>query len=598
MKLWVQLAAVMATVAFVPLMVTGVFATKISVAKSKVAGETILQRDAQEAATLVSTWVLGQRQAVAGWMRPYRLGELSDEHRGGLLRSVFLAVPASRLAILVDATGSAVAPSGAVNVGRELGGRAVTAADVQELVDQLARSTRVELGQDAGVGTPYLPAGATVPVVPMIAQSPHDGLSLAVEVSLAVIDDVVRQQSSELHAVALLGSDGSPVLGAGHPLIDFEAIRPLARADVDSSFRHRLDDGRMVAGASARVPYTGWTVVVAEPVEQVYGAASEIVRNTAQVLGVSLLLAVAVGAVVGLSLSQPVQRLRDSAHAVAEGDFSRRVQVGRSDELGELASAFNHMAETLARNQGEIEAQQAEIEAFNRELQARVDARTAELKRAQARLIESGQLAAVAQVGAGLAHELNNPLAGILGLTQLMLAAEGMERHASTLKLVEAQARRCTDVVGAMLRFSSGEPVDPSVAPVVETGDVLREVLGLVRGALRQGGVEVVLSVDDGPLPVRIDPVMGSRILAPILSSLGAALPGGGTIAVSAARAGANVSIALTPDRALAVGSARDDWMASGMALWVARRMLDSAGGRLVEPEAGESTWLVELPGA
>lgn len=601
MRLWLQLAGVMATVAFVPLIVTGVFATKISVDKSRVASDTILQRDAEESATLVGTWVHAQMQTLIGWMRPYPLGELSQEHRDGLLRSVFVAVPTVRIVVLLDSRRQPVAEAVYLHPDQtpRLGRPAAEAADVERLVQRLPLDPVLDVRPgEAIVGQPYAPGSIDSPVVPIAVRSPHDPLSLGAEVSLGPIAQVISQQTTEKRAFALLDGEDQPVLGGAHPLIAADRIRLLPARD--ANFTYHLDDGRSVVGAAAGIPNTDWTLVVAEPVDQVYGAAAEITRSTAQVLAVSLLLAVAVGAVVGRSLSQPVQRLRNSAHAVAEGDYEHRVEIGRGDELGELAQAFNEMAATLARNRAELEAQREEIEAFNRELQRRVQERTAELERAQARLVESGQLAAIAQVGAGMAHELNNPLAAILGLTQLLQAAPEMEAHRGTLGRVESMARRCTDVVSAMLRFSSGEPVDPAQAPVIDTCEVIRDVIGLVQGPLRQGGVTVQLSLPSTPLRSRVDPVLLSRSLAPIMSSIAAGLPSGSSLRVGAERAESEgapiVRLHLQVSGDPGEGSERDDWMASGMALWVARRLLDSAGGCVIEPQDGR-TWRVELPG-
>ena len=91
--------------------------------------------------------------------------------------------------------------------------------------------------------------------------------------------------------------------------------------------------------------------------------------------------------------------------------------------------------------------------------------------------------------------------------------------------------------------------------------------------------------------------VHGSRILAQILNALRAGLEPGATVRIGAERDGDAVRVRLMPDRQ--VGShheRRDDWMASGHGLWVARQLLDRLGGRLDEGPGTE--WQVVLPGA
>jgi signal transduction histidine kinase len=308
-------------------------------------------------------------------------------------------------------------------------------------------------------------------------------------------------------------------------------------------------------------------------------------------------LAIVVGVVFARTLSDPVDQLRGVALAVAEGDYGRTAGFERSDEIGDLARAFDHVSVRLGENEKVLLGQQAEIESFAQELQGRVDERTRELKDAQERLVRSGQLAAVAEVGAGLAHELNNPLAAILGLTQVLREKRKGSDDETALARIEEQAQRCRSVVAALLRLSSGE-VDPLESGVVDLRLILRDVVELVQGPFRQRGVTVDLHESDAPLHVRIHPVYGTRILAQILGAFRAGLPEGARLELSASEIGDEVAIDLAPDRGLAVGNARDDWMASGMGLWVARHLLDQVGGRIEEPLAGQSRWRILLPGA
>ncbi|MBK8181013.1 MAG: HAMP domain-containing protein [Planctomycetes bacterium] len=195
------------------------------------------------------------------------------------------------------------------------------------------------------------------------------------------------------------------------------------------------------------MPSTSWMVVVAEPLALTTApAVSEIRRQTAYFAGVASLLALVLGALIARQISRPVLALREGALAVAEGPLGRDIRAPADGELLELMQAFNFMSARLERNRQEIDAKNQEIETWNQELQARVDARTRELEEAQERLVRSARLAAAGEMGAGLAHELNNPLAGILGLTQVLLAkAEGGSR--AMLKSMEEQALRCKEIV-------------------------------------------------------------------------------------------------------------------------------------------------------
>src|SRR5205823_6201011 len=134
--------------------------------------------------------------------------------------------------------------------------------------------------------------------------------------------------------------------------------------------------------------------------------------------------------------------------AVGQGQLDRRVEVSSGDEVAELAGTFNRMGE-------ELHASRAEIERWNRELEGRVVERTRELKEAQAQLVQAQKLAALGQLGAGVAHEIKNPLGGVIGHVQLLLADKTPEHtDYQDLQCIDEAARRASQVVQNLLRFS------------------------------------------------------------------------------------------------------------------------------------------------
>jgi signal transduction histidine kinase len=304
------------------------------------------------------------------------------------------------------------------------------------------------------------------------------------------------------------------------------------------------------------------------------------------------------GVLLHQQITVPVSRLRAVVGLIAGGGYDQRADLRRGDELGELAADLNHMAERLERGRAEILAQQAEIESFNAELQARVDARTAELRAAQGSLVRASQYAAIAEVGAGLAHELNNPLAAILGLSQVLQARARYD--AAGLLRIEEQAQRCRDVVDTMVRFASGD-LGPSRAGVVDLQRVVREAVDSQAEAYSQRGVRLEMAswASATPVQARLDPALASQILRRWLEVFRAGLADGAALVVEVAGTGEQPSITFTPDRPLAPESTtHDDWRASGVQVWVARRLVDQSGGRVFEPEGGATAWRILLPAA
>ena len=500
--------------------------------------------------------------------------------------------------MLVDGDGVSVADPAHASVPGP--GRAPSGpARVRELIARLPLTAAIERPNIVHMGEAWLPRDAgRVPSIPFAVlmaggADPADQRILGVELVLGGIGHMADAISDQ-HAVALLDARGTPLAGAGQALLQPERLKPLLGTDQETDFKIDIGSGEgsgEVRGTIIGIPETpGWSVVVAEPVEVVLASTTEIRKLMVPQIVFAIVIAAVLAFGTASSLSRPVEQLRDAALRVAEGEVGVHAEVDRGDEIGELARAFDHMSDRLRANRAEIEAQQGEIEAFARELQQRVDERTRELRDAQEELVRSGQLAAVAELGAGLAHELNNPLAAVLGLAQLL-------RHQhpdnAVLSDLETQANRCRDVVATMMRVSELE-VDPTDAPVVELSDVFDQVRGLVEGPFRQRGVALAIADAADPadrtLKVRVDPVHGSRVLAQILNALRAGLAPGATVTITPRQQAEVVVIDLVPDRPVADRpDRRDDWLASGHGLWVARQLLARLGGRLVQSAPARS---------
>ncbi len=198
-------------------------------------------------------------------------------------------------------------------------------------------------------------------------------------------------------------------------------------------------------------------------------------QTTQQVLvGVSL-CAVSLGAaVVWLLVSRvtrPLRELHDSVEAVGRGDFTRRVPVRSRDECGELATVFNQMT-------GNLQSSRAQLE------------KTVEtLKTTQAQLIQSEKLSAVGEFVAGVTHELNNPLATVMGFSELLQKADVGEEHRRHLDMIFKSAQRCQKIVQSLLSFARRR--QPERKPV-SVNALVEAVLEIVSYPLRTGNIEVV----------------------------------------------------------------------------------------------------------
>lgn len=628
MRLWIRLPLLLLLVSLIPLLLTGVHAGRIAHRAAVEQAEAQLERAAMARGEQIESWVFDRAQFVDGWTRlyPSRLAGMPPELQDGLLKAVWMSVPSSVVVALVDDRGQPVLPPRYATTstsGREAGDAERARRLLERLqAEELLAESRVR------VGAPWIASPTGLPSVSIAAPASSgpgpDPLWLVTELRLDVLDEILDQVLPDL-AFALLDARGEVLAGAEHPLVEPRLLGALAGAT--ARFAYELD-GTRVMGAVAPVPGTGWSTVVASPEAVVLAPARQIRDRTRAVLLLSVTTALFLGWRLAQSLLVPVERLREAALAVADGEFGRRVPFTRSDELGDLGRAFDHMSDRLAKNQVEIHAQQARIEAFALELQDRVEQRTRELKEAQAHLVRSGRLAAVGELGAGLAHELNNPLAAVLGLSQLLRERRRGTEDEHLLDDLVTQAERCRDVVAALVRLGEGE-MDPGEARVVDLRDLLQEASNLVRVPFGRRGATLEVVPLGRELLVRVDPAHGTRILAQILLAARAGLSQGSGLQVSARLdEGAEPEVevllepfGIEPDSAspsvpededsgfraaiAADATRRDDWMAGGMRLWVARRLLHELGGRIELPlefevagaTAGAWPWRVVFPG-
>lgn len=594
----------MVAVAMAPLVVVSVQALDLTTDQAEDAQAASRSREAVAVADEIARWVQLKAQAVAGWANLYPdLLERPPVVQDGFLRGVYRAIPGAVTVVLLDDDGLAGEPGAEVApvwldaplapndplAGRPRGSPA-RAAGFVEAIPGVRQPGEVRVGLPFYAEPEVAGAPQPAPTVPLAARGPFASVAvLAVELSLDEVDALLASRATAGRGFALVVKGRQPLLSRG-PAVDLAPLEPLmGQGEVT------FDEAGGRVGAMADVPGLPWTVVMTEEPEA-DGAWSALSTRLFVALGLSLVVAVLAGLIVARTVSQPVRTLRAAVNRVAEGELDHRVPVAGRDEVAELAAAFNHMSGRLSTTLAELEARQREVEAFNAELQDRVVERTRDLEAAQSELVRAGALAAVGEVGAGLAHELNNPLASVLGLVQLLKAQASGDTQRALLAQAEEQALRCRTVMEAMLRLSDSQR---------STGEsranatlILREVVTLVEAALRQRQVELSVVDLSDELWVALDPAELRSVFSQVIQGLATGLPAGASLKIRAHEADGLISVLLHPDRAVAAGARGDDYRAAGLGLWVARRMLDSHQGSLAAPDDGEGAWHLSLPAA
>jgi two-component system NtrC family sensor kinase len=253
-----------------------------------------------------------------------------------------------------------------------------------------------------------------------------------------------------------------------------------------------------------------------------------VARRTAAFAGITTaLLALILAAIVRRSVVHPVRELAEGTRRVAQGDLSHRIPVRTVDEVGMLAVSFNRMTETLGKAQAELDALVATLE-------QRVEERTRELREAQAQLVQTEKLASLGKLSASIAHEINNPLSGILTYAKLISRklrmgvpdVEGIQAALQQLGLVERETQRCVTIVRNLLDFARQRA--PSFQ-AVDISAVLDEALSLLDNRLAIQNVRVAREFAPAPT-VRADFGQLRQAFVNILMNACEAMPGGGTL--------------------------------------------------------------------
>ncbi|HEX9185624.1 MAG TPA: histidine kinase dimerization/phospho-acceptor domain-containing protein, partial [Vicinamibacteria bacterium] len=206
-------------------------------------------------------------------------------------------------------------------------------------------------------------------------------------------------------------------------------------------------------------------------------------------------------AFVGYFVTRPIHRLMEANAALGRMDLEHAIEIKSSLELWSLAGSFNQMRDRLREAL-------AEINRAAQELEAKVAERTAQLQQAQRRLLQADRLASLGQLAASVAHEINNPLSGVLNYSALMgriLKEDGVPRERvpefrGYLERVSEQTARAGRIVSDLLAFSRRSRLQRAPA---DLGAIVQATVGLVSHKLKLLNVEACLRLDETlpPLP-------------------------------------------------------------------------------------------------
>lgn len=300
----------------------------------------------------------------------------------------------------------------------------------------------------------------------------------------------------------------------------------------------------------------------------------------------------------------PLERMEATMAQVEGGALHARVGgVDSGDEIGSLARHLDRLLDAVGD-------QTEQLQRLNAELDAKVVARTRELEVAHAQLVKSEKMATVGQLTAGIAHEVNNPVAvmqGNLDLVRQMLGPAAAPVKAE-LALVDQQIERIRLIVTRLLQYA--RPGDyAGYVEAVSLDAVLEDCLVLAAHLLARTQIEV--RRDDGATRR----ASGNRhelqqVCVNLIVNAIHAMPGGGTLTLATRDAGATAVEIVVSDTGPGIAPELRERLFSpfvttkpggtGLGLWISRNLLERHGGELRadSPAGGGAVFTVRLPAA
>lgn len=203
--------------------------------------------------------------------------------------------------------------------------------------------------------------------------------------------------------------------------------------------------------------------------------------------GVSLLVAAGVGVLLQRLIYLPLKDLNTGARRISSGELDHQIPVRSGDEFGHVARSFNDMSSALKRSMHELQELVGTLE-------QKVAERTKELRAAEAEVAQNEKLASIGLLASGIAHELNNPLTGVLTFTSLLRKKmPAGSTDAEDLDLVIQETKRCASIIRRLLDFAREKvPTNGFVAmnPLIE------EVVRFVDRPASLHNVEIVTHLE------------------------------------------------------------------------------------------------------
>ena len=231
---------------------------------------------------------------------------------------------------------------------------------------------------------------------------------------------------------------------------------------------------------------------------------------------------------------RPVKRLIEGTKEISSGNLSCQIAITSNDEMGVLAKSFNAMTASL-------KSVMEENQRWSQELEKRIMMKTEELKRIHGQILQIEKMASLGKLSATVAHELNNPLEGILTYSKLMakrirkigVLTDPLKQTLEDLGIVVNETERCGNIVKNLLLFSRKQVGEFALAPIKQS---VEKAAQLVQHHFQISNVEFQSAYQSDEIAIMCDQNQIEQALLALFVNAVEAMPDGGLLRVEVTR--------------------------------------------------------------
>ncbi len=224
------------------------------------------------------------------------------------------------------------------------------------------------------------------------------------------------------------------------------------------------------------------------------------------IIVVTLIIATALAAYLVNTIIIPIRRLVRASKNIAEGEYTRKIRTTGHDELGYLSSTFNRMVDAIVDRDRKLQEQ------------------------TEKKLVQSEKLASLGRLASGIAHEINNPLTGILTYSSILLEDLKGSDFEEDLLVIVRETYRCRDIVKGILEFARETKLEKKM---VDINTIITNLMTILKKHVNFHNIHFNLKLGSDLPDIYLDTIQIESVLNNLAVNAADAMPDGGKINIT-----------------------------------------------------------------